>query len=617
MKKWIAALLPVLILLLSAPPAFAAGTDAVIDMHGAKTYLGLTSDWSKAWNEDNFEEVTGDDVPYSGNVTVKAGTVGNITLGNSGSKLLVQGGTVQDVECEGAVEVRAGTVRSVSADGDVKISGGSIRYDVESSGEVTLSGTVSVGGNLTAHDVTVSSGAKASLGGTITADGVVLLNSCALKTRGIAGEDSGTLELNKYTAVLPPLTDLESIVVDGGTTAQADEKITAGSLYIKDGAEFVTKSSLDLNYLEGPGTLYFHSGTLTVHDGVRGKPLLVFSNSVGNGTTIFYADHDTVSEDDVKLYDYEIEIDDDGDEDRFTLSNSLSDGITLGDQSLSIAGGGSAVVKARVNPGLSAFAKGTKVVWELYGDTSAFTKAPDAANQSCRISVPTGVTGMHKATLIAYLVDSRGDRLEDYRSDSCVLSTGYGDDSNGSSPSDLTLDTTTVSILTGDRYWVLARTYSSVPPHAMSYNSAVATIGAPTAAKDRSGNPGWIYPVTGAGKGQVTIDIAGQKMITSVSAGITVDTSAYTMAPGGRYVVGIAAKGIDEKSLQVYSNSPCVSVQSAGRSGNLLLYRLTGVNDGTAVITYAISGGESVRTAVTVRSGASAGGVSSRLVALA
>lgn len=615
MKKWIAALLPLLILLLSAPPALAASTDAVIDMHGAETYLGLASDWSKAWNKGNFEEVTGDDVPYTGNLTVKAGTVGNIDLEGSGSKLLVQGGTVQDVECGGTAEVRAGTVRSISADGDVKISGGSIRYDVDSSGEVTLSGTASIGGNLTANDVTVSSGAKASLGGTITADGVVLLNSCTLKTRGIAGEDSGTLELNRYTAMLPPLSDLDSIVVDGGTTAQADEKITAGSLYIKDGAEFVTKSYLDLNLLEGPGTLYFHSGMLTVHEGIRGKPLLVFSNSVGNGTTAFYADHDAVSRDDVRLYDYELEINDSGDEDKFTLSNPLSEGITFNVESLSIASGGSNVVKARVNPSLSSFAKGTKIVWELYGDTSAFTKTPDSASQSCKITVPASVTGMHKATLIAYLVDSRGDRLEDYRSDACTLSTGY--DSDTDSPSDLTLDTTTVSILTGDRYWVLARTSSSVPPHAMSYNSAVATIGAGTAARDRNGNPGWIYPVTGVGKGQVTIDISGLKMITSVSAGITVDTSAYTMAPGGRYVVGVAVKGIDEKSLQVYSNSPCVGVLLAGRSGNLLLYRLTGVSNGTAVVTFAISGGESTRTAVTVRSGASAGGVSARLVALA
>lgn len=617
MKKWTAALLPVLILLLSAPPAFAASTDAVIDMHGAKTYLGLASDWSRAWDEDNFEEVTGDDVSYTGSVTVKTGTVRNVTLDGSGSKLTVQGGTVQDVDCDGAVEVKGGTVRSIVAGSGVKISGGSIRRSVESSGEVTLSSTVDIGGDLTVNDITISSGAKVDIGGTITADGLILLNSCTLKTRGIAGDDTGTLEVNKYTAVLPPLSDLESIVIDGGTTAKADEKITAGSLYIKDKAEFMTDSTLELDTLEGPGTLYLRSGKLTVHDGIQGKPLLVFSNTVGNGTTVFYADHDAVDEDDVKLYDYELKIVKDGGMDQFRLSNPLSDGVRFASGSLSIAGGSSATLKANVTPDFSKFAQGTKIVWELYGDTSAFSTAPNAASQSCKITVSSSVTGMHKATLIAYLVDSHGDRLEDYRSDSCVLSTGYADDPDSGSSSDLTLDTTTVSILTGDRYWVLARTGSATPPHAMSYNSAVATVGAPAAATDRNGNPGWIYAVTGTGKGQVTIDIGGQKMIASVSAGITVDTSSYTMAPGGKYVVGVAAKGIDEKSLQVSSNSACVSVQSAGKSGNLLLYRLTGVSDGTAVVTYAISGGESVRTAVTVRTGAAAGGASARLVALA
>ena len=151
----------------------------------------------------------------------------------------------------------------------------------------------------------------------------------------------------------------------------------------------------------------------------------------------------------------------------------------------------------------------------------------------------------------------------------------------------------------------------------MSYNSAVATVGVPSAARDRYGNPGWIYPVTGVGKGQVTIDIGGQKTIATVSSGITIDTAAYTMSPGGKYIVGVRVSGVDQSRLWAYADNGCLSVEYAGRSGNILLYRLTGQSAGATGATFAIAGGGSVRTQVTVRDGAKAGGSSARLVALA
>ena len=636
MKKWIAALLPILLLLPAPLPAGAAsGASAeVIDMHGAKTYIGSASDWSKTWNEDHFEEKTEEDVSCDGALTVKSGTVADISAdGGNDAKLTVQGGTMKDVSWNGAAEVRKGTLKSLDADGDVKISGGEIhggvasggdvalsgtaeiRGDVEADGDVTLSGTVEIGGNLTARRVTVSSNAKVTVSGTVTADETLTLNSSTLRVRELNGGTGGELVVNKYASALPPLADFDTVTVKKGTSAEADEKIDAGTLSIEDGADFSTSSTLELDTLAGPGTLYLHSGKLTVHDGIEGRPLLVFSNGVGKGTTAFYADSGSVAEDDVRLYDYELEVREDEDgADRFVLTDPLSDGITFAGKSLSLSPGRSATVKAHVEPDLSEFAAGTKIVWELYGDSSAFSKSVSDGTD-CKVSVPSSVAGTHKATLIAYLVDSHGDRLTDYRSGSCALSTGY--EETGGTDADLTLDTSTVSVLTGGRYCVLARTSSGTAPHCMSYNSAVATVGAPTAVRDRSGNPGWLYPVTGAGKGQVTIDIGGRKMIATVSSGIIVDTASYTMAPGGGYVVGVEARGVDAGGIQIRTDNGCVAAAYAGRSGNLLLYRLTGKSAGTSGVTFSIPGGGSVRTQVTVRNGAKAGGSSSRMVALA
>lgn len=618
MRKWTTALLPLLLLLLSAPPTFAASSAAVIDMHGAKTYLGLASDWGKTWDADNFEEVNGEDVTYNGNLTVKSGTVGDITLSGSDSKLTVQGGTMDAVSCDGPAEIKDGEIKSVDAGGDLKISGGEIRHDVNCDEEAALSSTVKIGGSLEAKDITISSGANVSVAGTVQATASLELNNCTLKTKNFDGDDTGALIVSKYTATLPPLNNFKEIDVKSGTTATADEKIETGELYLEDKAQFSTSSSLELDTLTGPGTLYFHSGKLTVYDSIEGKPLLIFSDHVSKGDTAFYADSDSVGEDDVLLYDYGLEAEDgSGPEDRFVLTNALTDGITLSNQMLSLKSGDSATVKAHVEPDFSDFATGTKIAWELYGDTSAFTKSVDSGGLSCKVSVPASIKGMYKATLIAYLVDVHGDRLMDYKSDSCVFSTGYSDDSGSNSDGTVTLDTSTVSILTGDRYCVLARTSSSTAPHALSYNSSVATVGAGTAVKDSSGNSAWIYPVTGTGKGQVTIDIGGQKMIANVSAGITIDTSSYTMAPGGTYVIGITAKGVGDNSIWASSDNSCVAVRFVKKSGNMLLYRISGQTVGTASVTFSVSGGQSVQTAVTVRSGAKAGGTSARLVALA
>ena len=111
MKRWIAALLPILLVLTAAPKAGAASSSSaqVIDMHGAKTYLGPASDWSRSWNEDRFEEVTDEDVECDGSLTVKSGSIGNLSVVGDDSKLTVQGGTVKNVSCDGAAEIRAGT----------------------------------------------------------------------------------------------------------------------------------------------------------------------------------------------------------------------------------------------------------------------------------------------------------------------------------------------------------------------------------------------------------------------------------------------------------------------------------------------------------------------------
>ncbi|MBW7571396.1 autotransporter outer membrane beta-barrel domain-containing protein [Caproiciproducens faecalis] len=617
MKKIISVFLSLAVIVLSVPVAVQAATDAeIIDKHGAKTYQGTASAWSTAWNEDSFTEVTGSNVTANNSLTIKAGEVKDVTVSGSSSKVTISGGTVSDVVCDGSAEVSGGTVNSLQSNGDITLRGGTIKHDVESYQKVTISGKIAIGGSVLGNDVDISSGSSgSSLSGSIQAGGVISLAGNGMKIKEISGEDTATLSLKNYSGKLPVLTDLGTISVDASSTVTANGNVEAGNLTIAAKGEFVTASLLDLDTLTGPGTLSFNTGKLTVHNNISEKPLLNFNNSARNGQTAFKADRGMVGEDEVLLYDFELEREtsDDGDMDEFVLSSTLKEGVTLSKSAVALDGKNSVTVQASVKPSFSQFAEGTKLVWEMHGETSGFTISSNGL--SCQVSAKGTSSDSYKATLVAYLVDKRGDRLADYKSDSCTLS--YGTPSN-STGSDLTLDTYAVTIGAGGTYWVLAITDSKTAPVAMSYNSSVATVGA-AAAYNKNGKVGWLFPVTGVAKGGVTIDIAGQKMITTIAAGsVVVDTASYTMGPGGKYFIGVKISGIDRKNVNVHSQNACTMVQYAGKNkSGLDLYAVTAGQTGVGAVIFEIVGGQSVQTQITVANGAKPHGVSGRLIAAA
>ena len=623
MKKAFALLLASAAVLAALPfapvTAEASSSDAaVIDMHGAKTWLGTTSSWSKKWNEDNFEDVTGEDVRYSGSLTVKAGSVDDITVNGSNSKLIVKDVKAGDIYCEGKTEITDSSVKSVESDGDITVSDSTARGSVVSdNGEVTLKDGSVVKGDVTGDDISLPSGATVSVSGSITGKDHIYLDNCTLKAQKLCGSDTCALQADNYKSTLPPLVDMDDIIVEDGELTSNDD-ILAGSLYIKDGAEFITNSALELDDLQGPGTLYFNAGKLIVHSGITGSPLFVFKNTVSNGTSAFKADKNCVSTSDVRLYDYQLQVDTSGGYDVFKLRNDLKEGLSFNISVLTVSKNSPGTVSATVKPALSKFADGTKIKWELYGDDSAYSISASSTGESCKVSLSGSSSGMHSATLTAYLVDKKGDRLSDYRSDSCLVKSGYDDIfTTTSSSGSVKLDTDYVSLLPGNTYWVLATTSASQMPHAMSYNSAVATVGAGKQVKDKSGNQAWLYPVTGVSSGKVTIDIDGQKMLTKVSSGIIVDTASYTMAPGGKYCVGVKVKGVQSGKLSVYTTGSCCSVNLLKDTNGDRLYQVTGTQAGSGYVVFYIEGGEVISTKIDVQNGAQAGGKSARLVALA
>ncbi|HEX2999727.1 MAG TPA: hypothetical protein VHR86_05770, partial [Armatimonadota bacterium] len=553
-------------------------------------------------------------------LTVKSGNVGDIEMGTGGYSLKVQGGTMQDVSCEGDAEVTGGTMKSLEAENDVKVSGGTIRRNVLSdSGEVTLSSTVSIGGDVTGRDVTLSSGVKADIGGTVKVKENLFLSECNLSVKSFDGDTTASLEIKDYKEKLPDIENMSGVVVDSNCTAIAGSNLTADCLNIKKDAAFVTTYALDLDSLYGPGTLIYQAGKMTIHTEIKDDPLLIFSSAVQSGTAVFKADAGAVSDTDVEVYDYEMDSDREGSYDVFKLKSFTADGLTLDHSSLALTAKTPGVITATVKPALSKFADGTKIVWVFNGDTAGFSMS--GSDQKCTVSVAS--SGMHRAVVTAYLADKNGDRLTDYHSGSCAVTAGYDDAASTGSPGTGTgsasgaLDTSSVSILIGTRYTVFAAAGTSSAPRALSYNSAVALVGAGTPATVH-GQSGYLYAITGSGKGQTTIDIGGQKVAAAVSNGIMSDTASYTMSPGQSYVIGLSICGVDPKSVNVHSINGCTEVQFLKKAANsLYLYRVTGKTAGTGAVLFELPNSAFLRTEFNLTAGAARSGSSARTVALA
>lgn len=603
-----------------------ADTVAYIDMHGTKTYFGSATDWGKTWDSTKFTDVTNQDVLYTqpGNLIIKSGTVKSV---ESDGKLTMEGGTADDIVSNNSASVTGGTVKSIKAAGDITVSGGNVFQSITSeSGNITLSGNLTMGCSITGSNVTFNSGkiqiansVKASnviftsgctttIGGTVTATDKIQLNACTLSVRSLDGKSSAALIINGYTNSLPQIVNMESIQLSTGNSIVTSQKIKTGALVLPKDSTLTAYSPVEVDCLQGPGMLCVNAGALTVHWSVSDTPSIVFLSPTTNGTSVLHADAGNVLPSQVLLPIGTLDQSYLGGTYVYRVKNNATEGLALSSQSMTVNSKKSGTIQAAISPGIVRYAKGTKVVWKLYGDTKGFTMTPSSDGLTCGISASG--TEYHKALLVAYLIDQRGDQLTDYRADSCILVAD-------SATSGLKLDTTKVSILTGDKYGVLAVGGDGTMPIASSSNASVAALSEGKAVKDNSGNPAWFYTITGGNAGTAEINIGGQKVAVTVNSGILMDTMTYSMSPDAKYCVGLLTKGVSEDNLRIYSTSDCADVRFYRKgSDGKILYQIIGKRDGAADIVYEVIGGQSIRTHVTVKTGQKSYGSSARLVAL-
>jgi hypothetical protein len=520
MKKLMATVLCVSLLFFAVPIAVHADTDdeEVVSTHGSKTYLGTYSDWQDTWDEDNFTDVTGEDVDVSNDLVIKNGKIGAVSVSGD-SNLTIRGGTMGDVSCDGDIQMNAGKANSLQCSGDISISGGSVSEDVNADGGVYLAGPMTLGGDVEGNDVqldaTNSSGTVA-VAGDVSFSGDMTLSGSHYHMNKIDGQSSGTLQLQSCTGTLPAIDDMTAVTADEGSVVTTSQNLQFDSLSLSDGARFSTTGTLTVGTLSGPGTLIFNAGKLTVQDNLSDLPVFDLNGTASTGTTVFRASSGSVSVGDAIVYGYGLSLSSSGDYNYFSLQASSGDGVSVSPASVSVASGSPVTVKVSVSPALSNYTSGTQLCWKLTDPSSAFSISPSTTGDgtcTVRLTQPSG-SSVYRATLAAYLADSNGNLLSSYKTAACAVTSSSASSTTVSSG--LTLDTKTVTISLGHKYCVLAITGDSTPPKQLSYNSAVATVGK-ASAYNYNGKVGWLYPITAVSGGGVTVNIGGQTVLVTIS----------------------------------------------------------------------------------------------------
>ncbi|MCY1713365.1 polymer-forming cytoskeletal protein [Caproiciproducens galactitolivorans] len=513
MKKIAAVILSAAFLLTTFPVtarAYSSDTQ-VINTHGSKTYMGTEECWSERWDSSNFTDVTDEDVDSNEDLVIKGGKIGDVTVGD-GQSLTIKGGIMDDVVCDGDITMTGGTADSLDSDSNIQMSGGKVSGNVKAEQDtVTLSGSAAVGGDVSGKEVDVhaAGGSSVSVSGTTEFSESMLLQGSSCNLRKIDGQSSGTLTFRNFSGSISAVSSVINMSVESQSTVTAKNNMELDTLSIEENSTFVTNSALTVNNIQGPGALITAPGSLTVNTGMSGYPVLNFNGSERAGLTVFKAKANAVTETQATVFGYNLSLDrTEGTYDYFTLQSVWGEAVTLDRTSASLGNGKEVSLKATVPS--SASASGYKLCWKLLDPSGKFSIAQDSSNNTCRVYLTdTAGSTIYKATLAAYLMDSYGNVASGVKSAVCSIT------STGSFNAGLSLDTSTVKIAVGNTYKVLAITDASAPPTQMSYNSAIAVVGKATY-YNANGKKGWLYPVKAVAKGGVTIDIGGQKMMTTV-----------------------------------------------------------------------------------------------------
>lgn len=620
-----------------------SSADIEINKKGGKTYIAKSDvDWD-GWEKDdknNSQSISGYEVVSKKNVTVKGGNVGNIKTDGS---VTVEGGTVGDIKAP-TVEIEGGSVGTIKdkatsvtvSDGKVKaidasdnnddkhptvdISGGTITGNVEG-WTVTIDSEdedipTTIGGNVTADDddddaedsvkVSSSSGAAVEVKGIVK--GAATLEDANVTIGTIDADYQYTTTFDGFTGKVDTVrgTDNQEVNVQGDSKVTLSKKLTADSVTVEDGSKLTIPEGT-IGSVDGEGVLAVPAGKLFIEDSFS-EATLQLTEGLVTGATAFQSYDNTVDVDDVNTLGYTLEqksVNDDVD--KFVIKDVKFAGLAFDKTDVSVAKGYDTTLTVANYPDGTALPADAQIEWYIDANDDIFQMTVEGNTATVKVlDYSTDYASDNKATVTATVVDANGNVLTDEDGNEYVEATANLT-ATALPQSNLTLDTKSVTIGTGNIYQFLAKSSTDAAITAASSDTQIATVDEINPNDPR----GHKFQINAVAEGKATITVTDANgatgsiavTVAKVNGTLKADTTSYTMAPGNIYDVKFSVTGTTATPV-VTCNGKVVSVAPRGNG----VYRITGVTPGTAYV-QATVGATHVTVTVKVVAGAAASGV--------
>ncbi|XOQ45007.1 MAG: Carbohydrate-binding domain-containing protein [Clostridium sp.] len=403
-------------------PAVTVKDDASID--GIKGEVSkLTVDDAKKVGTIDLDAgdvyITDSDVTVDGITTEDNATV-RISADNNVGAIEIE----NDDSPDGKVFMTNGTASSISTTGEVELEG-------QEEDETVSVGTVTAkkitvdaeNGPVSVEKLAVQTPADAETGSTITLKGdMATIGAIDFNGYGV------DLKTDDFQGEIPAPQNATADDATFETTDEDDDVVVTGdveidSVTVEDDSKVIFDGSLDVQDLDGSGTMYIGANKLYVGNDASSVLVKITDTDLKVGDVVFTAEADCVDEDDLDFFGFTVKKDEGKTTDTFVVDELEFAGLALNKATSKIALGESETFTA------SAYAPGTSLP-EGYGiafdidDNSGVFELTDNGDGTATVKVvdyDETFADENKATLVAYVVDEDGDEDDDYDDAECEL----------------------------------------------------------------------------------------------------------------------------------------------------------------------------------------------------
>lgn len=502
----------------------------------------------------------------SGNVTVEGGKVGDITTSGTTSTVTVNSGKAGNIDTTDAtteaVDIYGGTVADVDSDGAIEIRSNDEDEPI-SVGKITASSV-----DAFADEAKVSvNGIKASGDGSFTFKGTDLsLGSLDFDYRDVTvnfGDDDdefvGTLKTpaNAKNAKFNTENEDTDVTVTGA--------IVLDSISVGSDSQITFDSNVTVDTIDGDGVMKIAAGKLYVTGSVSSTILKLSDTTLAPGTTVFKADSDTVDADDFDTFGFTLDVSTGSEVDTFKIKTLAFAGLAINKTTSKIAKGYSETFTASAYPTGTSLPAGATIKWELDGgsdDVFTLTTTGNTAKVDVT-SIDANFASENTTTLTATLYDEDGYEMDDYDAATCKVTAIAVPEAT----SDTTKD---FSVAKGSAYQF--KITSATAPTFTTGTAGVFSV----ALASVNGNE-YFYKITAIGNvgASTGIYLNGNKLLVATvkAPAFTTDTTKDVTVKGA-YTLKVTAAATPTFAL---GTAGVFKAEFVSKTGNDYLYKITSV----------------------------------------